>query len=82
MHAVRIHQFGDDSVLRYEEVPDPQPGPGEVRVAVQAASINRGDLARRSGTYPGEVELPAHARLGGRRDDRRGWRRGRSAPRR
>jgi NADPH2:quinone reductase len=58
MHAVRIHQFGDNSVLRYEEVPDPHPGPGEVRVAVRAASINRGDLARRSGTYPGEVSFP------------------------
>ena len=58
MHAVRIHQFGDDSVLRYEEVPNPEPGPGEVRVAVKAASINRGDLARRSGTYPGEVSFP------------------------
>lgn len=58
MHAVRIHQFGDDSVLRYEEVPDPLPGTGEVRVAVHAASINHGDLARRSGTYPGEVKFP------------------------
>ncbi len=58
MHAVRIHQFGDESVLRYEEVPDPQPGPGQVRVAVQAASINRGDLARRAGSYPGEAAFP------------------------
>ena len=53
MHAVRIHQFGDESVLRCEEMPEPQPGLGQVRVAVQAASINRGDLARRAGTYPG-----------------------------
>ena len=58
MHAVRIHQFGDESVLRYEQVPDPEPGPGQVRVAVRAASINRGDLARRSGTYPGEIAFP------------------------
>jgi tumor protein p53-inducible protein 3 len=58
MHAVRIHQFGDESVLRYEEMPDPQPGVGQVRVAVKAASINRGDLARRVGTYPGEVTFP------------------------
>jgi len=58
MRAVRIHQFGDESVLRYEEVPDPQPGPGEVRVAVKAVSINHGDLARRNGTYPGEMEFP------------------------
>jgi len=58
MHAVRIHQFGDETVLRYEEVPDPRPGPGEVRVAVKAASINHGDLARRNGTYPGEMGFP------------------------
>ncbi|HUI28354.1 MAG TPA: NADPH:quinone oxidoreductase family protein [Candidatus Kryptonia bacterium] len=58
MRAVQIHRFGDDSVLRYEEVPDLTPGPDEVRVAVKAASINRGDLARRHGNYPGEVAFP------------------------
>jgi NADPH:quinone reductase len=58
MHAVRIHQFGDASVLRYEEIPEPTPGPGQVRIAVRAASINHGDLARRGGTYPGEVTFP------------------------
>ena len=58
MHAVRIHQFGDDSVLRHEEMPEPQPGLGQVRVAVKAASVNRGDLARRNGTYPGEGVFP------------------------
>jgi len=58
MQAVRIHQFGDADVLRYETVPDPQPGPGEVSVAVRAVSINRGDLARRSGNYPGDVAFP------------------------
>jgi len=58
MHAVRIHQFGDESALRCEEMPEPQPGLGQVRVAVQAASINRGDLARRAGTYPGEATFP------------------------
>jgi len=58
MQAVRIHQFGDESVLRHEEIPEPQPGLGQVRVAVKAASINRGDLARRAGTYPGEATFP------------------------
>jgi NADPH2:quinone reductase len=58
MHTMRIHQFGDESVLRYEQVPDPQPGLGQVRVAVKAASINHGDLARRAGTYPGEAAFP------------------------
>jgi NADPH2:quinone reductase len=58
MRAVRIHRFGDESVLRYEEVPDPEPGAGEVRLSVRAVSMNRGDLARRAGTYPGEVTFP------------------------
>ncbi len=58
MKAVRIHQFGDAGVLRYEEVADPLPGPGQVCVAVHATSINHGDLARRAGNYPGEVAFP------------------------
>lgn len=58
MLAVRIHQFGDEGVLRYEEVPDPQLGPGQVRIAVKAASVNGGDLARRTGRYPGEASFP------------------------
>jgi NADPH2:quinone reductase len=58
MRAVRIHQFGNEGVLRYEEVPDPQPGPGQVRIAVRAASVNHGDLARRDGSYPGELSFP------------------------
>lgn len=53
MRAVRVHEHGDESVLRYEEVPDPEPAPRRVVIRVQAASINRGDLARRAGTYGG-----------------------------
>ena len=53
MKAVRVHEYGDENVLRYEEVPDPEPAPKRVVVRVKAASINRGDLARRAGTYGG-----------------------------
>lgn len=48
MKAVRIHEYGDESVLRYEDAPDPSIGPDEVLVRVRAASINRGDLGRRT----------------------------------
>ena len=48
MKAVRIHEHGDESVLRYEDAPDPAFGADEVLVRVRAASINRGDLGRRS----------------------------------
>jgi NADPH2:quinone reductase len=51
--AIRVHEYGDESVLRYEEVADPEPAPRRLVVKVEAASINRGDLARRQGTYGG-----------------------------
>ncbi|MBI2887019.1 MAG: zinc-binding dehydrogenase [Chloroflexi bacterium] len=49
MKAVRIHEFGDESVLKYEDAPDPVPGPRDVLIRVRAASVNRGDLGRRAG---------------------------------
>jgi NADPH2:quinone reductase len=49
VHAVVIDRFGPPEVLRYREVPDPRPGPGEVTVAVRAVSVNRTlDLAVRA----------------------------------
>lgn len=58
MKAAIIHEFGAEDVLRYEDVPDPSPGPGRLLVRVRAAGINRGDLGRRMGTYAGPIELP------------------------
>ncbi len=49
MKAVRIHEDGGPEVLRYEDAPDPEPGPGEVLVQLRAASLNRLDLWVRRG---------------------------------
>lgn len=52
MKAIRIHQFGPtEDVLQYEEVPTPVPGPQELLVRIEAASLNRADLGLRRGTY-------------------------------
>jgi NADPH:quinone reductase-like Zn-dependent oxidoreductase len=49
MKAIRIHRDGGPEVLRYEEAPDPEPGPGEVLVRLHAASLNHLDLWIRKG---------------------------------
>ncbi len=49
MKAIRIHEDGGPEVLRYEDAPDPVPGPGEVMIQLRAASLNRLDLWVRAG---------------------------------
>lgn len=56
-HAVRIHETGGPSVLRWEEVEAGAPGPGEARVRHAAVGLNFIDTYHRSGLYP--LPLPA-----------------------
>jgi NADPH2:quinone reductase len=56
MKAIRIHAHGGTDVLRYEDVPAPTPGAGQVLVRVEAAGLNFIDVYRRTGLY--KVELP------------------------
>jgi NADPH2:quinone reductase len=52
MKAIRIHEFGQsEDVLKYEDIPVPEPKAGEVLIKVEAASLNRADLGLRKGTY-------------------------------
>jgi NADPH:quinone reductase-like Zn-dependent oxidoreductase len=50
MKAIVIREFGPPDVLRYEDLPDPEPRPGEVRIAIRAATVNRVlDVSLRAG---------------------------------
>jgi NADPH:quinone reductase-like Zn-dependent oxidoreductase len=49
MKAIVVHQYGGPEVLKFEEYPDPVPGPGEVLVQVAATSVNPIDYKRRAG---------------------------------
>ncbi|WP_405441503.1 NADP-dependent oxidoreductase [Streptomyces niveus] len=61
MRAARYHQYGGVETLVVEEVPDPRPGPGEIRVRVAAAGVNPVDWKVRSGVAQAmiPVDLPA-----------------------
>ena len=57
MQAIRVHQFGGPEVLKLDEIPQPQPGPGEARVKLQAIGVNFIDIYQRSGAYKGALPL-------------------------
>ena len=57
MRAARFHEYGGPEVIRVEDAPVPEPGPGEVRIAVKAAALNHLDLWVRRG-LPIEHTMP------------------------
>ncbi len=51
MRAVVVSKPGGPDVMRWDQVPDVEPGPGEVLVDVAASAVNRADLLQRQGRY-------------------------------
>ncbi len=51
MKAIRVQQFGTADALQFEDVPQPTPQAGEVRVKLAAAGLNFIDIYHRSGAY-------------------------------
>src|ERR1700704_1183504 len=49
MKAARIHEYGEASVIRHEDVPRPVPGAGEVLIEVAATSFNPSEVGLRRG---------------------------------
>lgn len=62
MRAVVLRSHGGPEVLTIEEVPDPDPGPGQILVDVSHTALNRADVLQRMGLYPDprnrELEIP------------------------
>ncbi|MGW5656878.1 NADP-dependent oxidoreductase [Streptomyces humi] len=57
MKAVRFHEYGDPDVLRYEDVAQPVPGAGQVRIRVAATSFNPVDGNIRGGFMRGPIPV-------------------------
>ena len=56
MKAIRVHSLGGPEALRYEDVPQPAPGAGQVLIKIKAAGVNFVDVYQRTGLY--KVALP------------------------
>ncbi|MCI3931490.1 zinc-binding dehydrogenase [Streptomyces sp. AN091965] len=66
MHAVRLHAFGPAENLTYETVEAPEPGPGQVRIAVAAAGVHLLDTSVREGEQGPLPQLPELPTVPGR----------------
>ncbi len=60
--VIRFHETGSADVLKIENLPLTEPGEGEVRLKVEAISLNRAEVMFRQGRYLEDPELPS--RLG------------------
>jgi NADPH2:quinone reductase len=58
MKAIRVEQFGGPEKLVLRDVPDPQPGPGQLVVRIRAAGVNPVETYIRSGSYAMKPQLP------------------------
>ncbi|MGW1066688.1 zinc-binding dehydrogenase [Streptomyces aureus] len=66
MHAIRLHAFGPADNLVHERTEDPEPGPGQVRIAVAAAGVHLLDTALREGMTGGPAPRPVLPTVPGR----------------
>ncbi|WP_047863769.1 quinone oxidoreductase family protein [Rubrobacter aplysinae] len=55
MKGIKVNEYGGPETLRYEDLPAPEPGPGEARIRVSAAGVNFIDVYQRTGAYPGQL---------------------------
>ena len=58
MHAATFREYGGPEVLRWEELPDPEPAPDDVLLEVHACGLNHSDLDSRAGTSRWPLTFP------------------------
>lgn len=66
MQAIRVHKAGGPEVLRYEEMEQPSPGPGQALVQVHAAGLNFIEVYHRTGLYKVPLPFTPGSEAGGR----------------
>jgi NADPH2:quinone reductase len=55
MRAIRVHEYGGPEALKLDDIPTPEPGPGQARVKLEATGVNFIEMYQRSGSYKGQL---------------------------
>ena len=58
MKAWRVHDWGEPETMKFEDVPTPEPGPGQVRILIRAAGLNFFDILQVQGKYQVKPPFP------------------------
>ena len=58
MKAIVVKEFGAPDVMKFQEAPDPTPGPGQLLIRVHAVGVNPVEAYIRAGTYARKPSLP------------------------
>ncbi|MFH1853073.1 MAG: zinc-binding dehydrogenase [Candidatus Neomarinimicrobiota bacterium] len=58
MRAYLLQKHGKPAALQLSELPDPQPGPGQVRIAIEAIGLNYSEIQSRKGLYGWSPKMP------------------------
>ena len=58
MRAIRLHETGGPDVLRLDEIPTPEPGPGQILIKAHSIGTGIPDQLVRTGRYPWMPALP------------------------
>lgn len=57
MKKIVVHEYGEPDVMKLEEAPMPEPGPGQLRIKIEAIGLNYIDTYKRSGAYKGALPM-------------------------
>lgn len=57
MQKIVVHEYGEPDVMKLEEAPIPEPGPGQLRIKIEAIGLNYIDTYKRSGAYKGALPM-------------------------
>jgi NADPH2:quinone reductase len=57
MRAMRVSKFGGSDALQCDEIPVPEPGPGQARIKIEFAGVNYSDVQRCAGQFGGELPM-------------------------